>query len=86
MTTFAPFLFFFHLLDDIAATYSIQYLLVGGRNEKRRVLKDPADYRPASNSYPVKTLQRDERCAWSFRVNYGASTFVSLYSNSATNI
>jgi hypothetical protein len=28
--------------------------------KKDRVLKDPADYRPASNSYPVKTLQRDD--------------------------
>jgi hypothetical protein len=28
--------------------------------QKRGVLKDPADYRPASSSYPVKTLQRDD--------------------------
>jgi hypothetical protein len=30
----------------------------------------PTDYRSASNSYPVKTLQRDDvsRCTWSFRV------------------
>jgi len=27
-------------------------------------------YRPASNSFPVKTFQRDvnDRCTWSFRV------------------
>jgi hypothetical protein len=27
---------------------------------KKRELKDPTDYRPASSSYPVKTLQRDD--------------------------
>ena len=29
------------------------------RKEKDRELKGPADYRAASNSYPVKTLQKD---------------------------
>ncbi|MGA8565592.1 MAG: hypothetical protein WB587_12650 [Nitrososphaeraceae archaeon] len=29
--------------------------------KKDRGLKGPTDYRPASNSYPVKALQRDTR-------------------------
>ena len=29
------------------------------KKKKERVLKGPTDYRPASNSYPMKTLQRD---------------------------
>ena len=29
------------------------------KDQKRKKLKGPTDYRPAGNTYPVKTLQRD---------------------------
>lgn len=32
---------------------------VDAAEKKIRVLKDPTDYMPASNSYPVKSFQRD---------------------------
>ena len=54
---------FTHALEDYAATYSLQLALTGGRDKiikKSGVLKGPADYRPASNSYPSQIIRRDD--------------------------
>ena len=51
-------MFTFLLLVSAASVIAVGLCLIFADKKRKVVLKDPTDYWQASNSYPVKTLQR----------------------------